>query len=220
MATLEINNGQIVPIASSSSAASLNIPAGTAPSAPNEGDMWLSTNPGLFSQIGGRSNRLSSGIYSQTASVTVANTTTETTLVDTTSSAGSITIPSAYWGVGRTFNVECWSYVSNLSSNTITFKVKIGSVTLYTPTITNIVNITNQLVYIRMIFTCISTGASGTVRAEGYINSTGLASANQQINTADITVDTTASNNFDITAKHTNASASNSVTVTNIQIKN
>ena len=220
MATLEINNGQIVPIASSSDAASLNIPAGTAPTTPNDGDMWESTNSGLFAQIGGRSNRLASGIYSQTTGVTVANTTTETTLIDATNAAGSVTIPSAYWGVGRTFNIEGWMYASQLSSNTLTLKVKIGSVTIYTPTVTTIATFTNQLIYVRMICTCITTGASGTMRCEGYINTTGIAISNQQINTADITVDTTASNDFAITAKHSSASASNTVTITNIQIKN
>jgi hypothetical protein len=220
MATFEINNGKEILIASDSDSAAMNIQPGTAPTSPNDGDLWLSTNPGLFAQIGGRSNRLASGIYSQINNVSVANTTTETTFINSSGAAGSVTIPSTYWSAGRTFNIEGWGHASQLSADTLTLRIKVGSTTIYAPSITTIATFTNQLIYIRCILTCISTGASGVFRAQGFLSSSGIAISNQNINTSDFTINTTASLDFNLTAQHSSASASSTVTLTNIQIKN
>jgi hypothetical protein len=70
--------GPLVTVASASGAAGLNIPHGTAPSSPNNGDVWTTT-AGLFARINGATVQYGPGKLVKRSRTTVATSTSSTT---------------------------------------------------------------------------------------------------------------------------------------------
>ncbi len=156
-------------------------------------------------------------VWTKTASTTVANTTAETTLLDT--GVGSKTLTASFFRVGRTLFFEVVGYYSNTVTPTIQFKFKLGSVVvLDTGAITTPVGVTNQQFRFKGQMTCRTTGATGTIFAQGEVEIGGLAiPILPVVNTAATTIDTTGTLVSDVMVTWGTASTSNTITATNAQ---
>lgn len=157
-------------------------------------------------------------LFTQAAAVTVANTTNETTVVSSTAE-GTLTIQKNSTSVGKTFRVKARGYYSNTGTPTLTVKLKAGSTVLLTSgAITTTTAASNRAFEFEGEVTVYSLGSSGTVRGQGSVSEfgsavTGIAS------TAAVTVDTTANQTLNITVQWGTASASNTITITNVVVE-
>lgn len=157
-------------------------------------------------------------LFTQTASVTVANTTTETTLIG--SGVGSATLPAGYLQAGKTIKIKMMGYHSSTGSPLITMKVKLGSTVILTTGTHSSHNDTNKLVELTGLITCRSTGASGTVFGQGVFEEVGATLDRVgMVNTGTSTVDTTTTQALSITVTWGTANAGNTLTATNIVLE-
>ena len=160
-------------------------------------------------------------IFSATASVTVANTVTETSIVGT--GVGSVTLPANFLAAGKTLRFKMFGTIGSVLTPTARIKIKIGSVVVIDTTALALLVITGTNIFeTEAMITCRTAGASGTVFGQGlvfyYTSSTGL-SGIATPNTTTSTIDTTASQTLDVTFTWGTASASNTITCTNTLIK-
>lgn len=191
--------------ASTTSSASLNIPAGTAPSSPVEGDMWAdSTQKAEIGFIDGIKQARNGCIFTQTADKTVTNTVTETSIVGT--GVGTATLPANFFVAGKSVRFKIGGvYSTPVSVPSIVVKIKLGSTIIAQVTTTSLLSNASSLEFNgEVTLTCRSTGASGTVMTHGYIEyATGITGtiAVDALNNggATTTVDTTASKLLDAT---------------------
>lgn len=164
------------------------------------------------------SDKQSGTIFAQTASKTVANTTTETTLV--TTGSGTMTMAPNLLKVGKSIRLRIWCYHSSVSAATIRFKIKIGSTTVIDTGAHNSHNDTNKLIQLDAIITCRTAGASGTVLGQATFEEFGSSpDSNGVVNTTTSTIDTTSAQTLDVTAQWGTASASNTITCTNLVVE-
>lgn len=147
-------------------------------------------------------------------STTVANTATETTVA-------TYSIPAGEAVVGATYRVRVLASVSFLASATLTWRAKIGTVTLATagPTTLSTTAQTNKEEAIEVDVICVSTGATGTWFSvlQEVRNTTDTGSVNAsgpQIVSSDtpLTADTTVAQSITVTAQWGAASTSNTLT--------
>lgn len=160
-------------------------------------------------------------IFNATASATVANTTTETTLVGT--GTGSLTLPVNFLAVAKAIEIEAWGTIATLVTPTLRLKVKLGSTVVIDTTAATLLTITGTNLWsAKASIDCRTAGASGTVFGQGmamyYTSATGIAGIASP-NTTTSTVDTTATQAIDATATWGTASASNTITCTNFKVK-
>lgn len=158
--------------------------------------------------------------FSQTASVTVSNTVTETTLVG--SGVGSKTIKANVPQIGQVYEGLMKGTHSAASAPNITINVKLGATTICTTGAVASGNSTNAYFEIRFFFTYRTLGGSGTLFCQGYYyEAGGGASLNEcpMVNTTTATIDTTADQTIDVTVTWGTASASNTITATNFIMK-
>lgn len=150
-------------------------------------------------------------IYTQTTSVTVANTVTETSLLTST-----VTLPANFFTIGKQLNIKVRGFHSGASTPTIRIRVKLGSTVVLDTGVINSGNSTNAYFDIDGVICCRTTGATGTIMSQGYFTELGGgAGAFGMTNTAASTIDTTASLVYDVTVEWGTASASNTITSTN-----
>lgn len=202
--------------ASTTSAASVRMRAGSAPTSPNEGDHWVESglkNRGTF--LAGIKQYSHNVLFSGASAKNVYSTTSETSLLSTSgSNVGSATLPANFWTVGKVVEVEVNGYLTTSGSpGSMVVAFKVGStVTLTTASITPPANIGSPSAYegqfriwVRMI--CYSTGASGSFRIFGELEfyETGGAVSNTKHHyslldaTGSVfTIDTTASKALDV----------------------
>lgn len=152
-------------------------------------------------------------LFSQTASVTVANNNTELTLIST--GTGNTTIPANYFSVGKVLKIQAWGYHSATANPTLQYRIKFGNTTVLDTGAVVTSNSTNQVWKIEGIVTCRTTGNTGTVFAQGALSEFGQ---NQfpMLNTLATTIDTTATQVLNITAQWGTAAAADTTTVTNV----
>lgn len=160
-------------------------------------------------------------VFRQTTTVTVGNTTTETTLIG--AGAGSATLAANQLVAGSTVRVKIAGY-SQWASGTLTIKLKLGANTVIT---TGAVAFgtawaASQPTMLELVYTTRTTGAGGTGIGQVIMHSLNGASGVTQslpyAMTGTSTVDTTASNAVDVTIQWGTAAATNTMTVTNLQI--
>lgn len=156
-------------------------------------------------------------LFTQTADKTVTNTLTETSIVGT--GIGNLTLPANYLVIGKTIEIFMSGIYSTVAvtGDTVTVKVKYGSTVLATKATTGLVAGASALYWwARMLITCRTTGATGTVMASGDVTYqvASAATITNELNNAaaTTTIDTTASSLIDITVTHSAANASNTVT--------
>jgi hypothetical protein len=160
-------------------------------------------------------------IFVQTASVTVADTTTETTL--TGAGQGNLTLPANFFTVGRTIRLKAMGVFSDTGTPTLNIRFKLGSTTICsTGAVALAGTIANNVWSVDIELTCRTVGASGTVIAQGlftYDESTHAGTTEGLASTTTTTIDTTASQAVGITVQWGSASASNTITATNLTVE-
>lgn len=165
----------------------------------------------------------SPGIFRQTASVTIVNSAAETTLIG--SGVGSVTLPANFITPGMTFKVRGFGLHTAAANPSVEVKIKFGTTILLDTGIVTSGNSTNALLDIEAWITCRSSGAGGTVFAQGWYRehtggaSGGTSTSFNMVNTSATTVDTTAAQTINITWQWGTASASDSATLTNLIIE-
>lgn len=157
-------------------------------------------------------------LYTQTTNVTVANTTTPTTLLG--AGQGSSLLPANYFVAGRTLVLDFAGVRSSaLVAPNITFEIDLGSTTICaTATFADVSGLSGQQVHGHVEITCLTTGGSGTVNAQGWVelNSTGTVAVRAEMVASNpVTVDTTIAQQIKVLLTWGTASASNTLTNTN-----
>jgi hypothetical protein len=159
------------------------------------------------------------GVASATA--TVANTTTESSVVPTIT--GNRTIAANSLAVGAHYRLIARGVINNTGVPTLQIKAKLGSTVIAdTTAITTVAVSGNNLWTFTDDFTCESTGGSGSVYAQGefeYYSGSTTKNFAQASNSSATTIDTTASQFITVTATWGTASASNSITCTNLTLE-
>ena len=159
-------------------------------------------------------------VFVQTASATVASSTTETTIIGT--GTGSLTLPANYFTAGKTITFQMYGTIGSILTPTLRIKAKLGTVTLIDTTAATLTTITGtNLFSTEGMITCRSTGATGAFIGQGlalyYTGVSGLAGIASP-STATSAVDTTVAQTFDITVTWGTSSASNTITSTNFVV--
>ena len=203
--------------AATTTAATLRIPSGTAPTSPNEGDYWFDSTQKTMMWYGNGIKRPFTGVlFTQTATGTVANTVTETSMDST--GVGSKTLPANFFVAGKKLRIVGYGIHSASGSPTLRIKVKLGSTVVLDTTAIATKNSTNEVFHMMAEITCRTTGASGTLFAQGVYDEVGFAGF-QMVNTTTTTIDTTASQAITVTATWGTASASNTISMTNFSVE-
>lgn len=169
------------------------------------------------SQLISKSNIVpSSGLFAQTANSTaITASTTEGTLID--GGVGTLSVPANLFRVGDSFVVNISGIMSAQNNNTITIRVKTGSVILADSGPLTMPAITNQVWNLNLYFTIRTLGGAGvaSIVTLGELHILKLASGTQQgfgFNTINnSTFDTTISNTLDVTAQWSTNNANNSI---------
>lgn len=148
---------------------------------------------------------------STTGTSTVTNTTTETAF------SQSYTIPANTLTVGKTVRLTARGvYSTNTSAQTFTLNAKLGSTLIASTGANNLsASMSNRGWAVILDITCLSTGVSGTIEAQGQMYTSSSAIGTQLAdmeNTAPITIDTTSSQVLQLFVVWNAASAANTIT--------
>lgn len=164
-------------------------------------------------------NRYQLPVFSQTASVTVGNTTTETTLIG--AGTGSVTLPANFFIQGKSIRLQMRGVVSSTGGPNTRIRVKLGATTILDSGAVASAAGTNDGFVIDVLITCRTTGATGTVFAQGSYQEL-IVGANilDLAATATSTVDTTGTLALDITQEWGTMAAGNTLTATNFVVEN
>ena len=147
-------------------------------------------------------------VYMLTNSATVANTTTESSIMST--GTGNPTLPVDFFKAYTVLHIKARGAISNTGTPTLTMKVKYGSTVLGTTGAgTTASGLSSSGWELGFNVVCRSTGATGTVMGQGEfrIHNVHL----QMVNTTTTTIDTTAATSFSLTAQWGTANASNTI---------
>lgn len=160
-------------------------------------------------------------VWTQISDVTVTNTTTETTLIS--SGRGYTTLPIHFFRIGKRIRLRAYGRLSTSSTpGTVTIRFKFGSTNIATTSsFTPTAGMTNALCWLDIEVVCRSTSASGTIYSQGRFGWEGASNETRTVallNTSAITINTRSSHTIDLTWQWGSASASNSVTITNLCI--
>lgn len=209
-------------IGSSTSAASLRIRSGSAPTTPNDGDVWYdSTDKALNVYVNNIMHHAVGSIFSQTTTGTVANTTSETTITST--GGGSLTLPANFLTVGKTLKLKGYGFHSTSGTPTLRVKLKMGSTVLLDTGVQTSTAASNDGIMFEALITCRTTGETGTVFAQGFyaekLTNGGAINHFAWINTAATTIDTTTTQAISVTMQWGTASASNTISLTNCTLE-
>jgi hypothetical protein len=154
------------------------------------------------------------GIFTQTNTITVANTATSTTLLGTL--IGSSTLPSSFFAVGKTIKIfVSGTYNQDSGSQDCALKLTIGGVSVGTITFTHNGGLTTVYYDAEFTLTCRTVGASGTIQflGIGRLNHTGTDLKNYfQISSTSGSINTTGTLAIDLQADWVTANAANSIT--------
>jgi hypothetical protein len=170
--------------------------------------------------VNGIRQRDTNTLFTKVTSATVANTTTETTIISSTSAVGTLTLPANFFVAGKTIRIRAKGFFSATASPTINIRFKLGASTICSTGTLTSTNATNQVWDLDIVVTCRTTGAGGTVFAQGDYSQMVTGGAVQGlVTTAAATVNTTSSQTVNITAQWSAASISNSITCTNLTME-
>ena len=210
-------------LGSTTARASIRVEAGTAPTSPNSGDLWHDSTRQCFQvYCGAMTLGLQKVGFAETGNANINTSTSETTLIGT--GTGTATLAANFLTVAKTIKVRMWGFYGTKASpvGALTIRFKYGSTTLVTLSPTLTVSLTNQPFNLEFELTCRTTGATGTVFAQGegkFYSAAGTAGLISGVTTATTTIDTTASSKIDITAQWATSNASNTITSTNYSME-
>lgn len=213
--------------AATASQPSVVIQPGSNPSSPPDGGLWHNlTERSLVSSLAGINQYISGTIFTQTASKTIVNTTTKTTLLGT--GIGSRLLPANFWTPGKTIFIKASGFMGTAVTPNVTLNLEIGGVAIIATPTTGVSSTLTSPEYfeIELILTCRTTGVAGTIMAQGrfsyHDNTTGTNPLEMiefgPMTTATV-VNTTTSGTIEINFTWGTASASNSITSTNCFIQ-
>jgi hypothetical protein len=184
-----------------------------------DGDFGALALSGM-SVTGGTLTASSSTIFTGTADATVANTITETTLIPT--GVGTVTLPANYLIAGKTIKIDAWGiWTEDAVPSTLELRAELGGTLLCTTGAQTMVTSEGGEWHMEVIFTCRSTGVSGTIYSQGevdFMSAFTTSVKHWMRRSATNAIDTTVSNAIDLTATHGAADADNSITTTNITV--
>lgn len=154
-------------------------------------------------------------LYSSTSNGEVGNTAVETSLLST--GEGTLTIPADTLVVGSAIRLRVGGYYYSAAADTdITLRMKIDTTTWSSITVTLPVSQIDRWWTAEANLVCRVDGASGVFIGHGQFCYASDADAYQNVapfvNTAGVTVDTTATNAITFSVEWTTADASNSIT--------
>lgn len=158
-------------------------------------------------------------LFSAISTATVTNTAGEATLVSTI--IGSTSIPANFLTVGRSLRITASGYYSTAAvPGTLRVRMYLSnSAVLDTTASTAPSSSTNLFFEANGVFTCRSTGATGTSFSQGnVVFSTGLTGAQvwEMTTNGVIGINTTTAMNLDVRVLWGTADASNSISGTNV----
>lgn len=161
----------------------------------------------------------SSGVIAtQTSSVTVANTTTETSLIGTL--FGTNTLPADFFVAGRTIRITARGYHSSTANPNINVRMKLGSTTICSTGNVASGNGSNNGFLIDCELVCRTTGGSGAFIGQGNYEELHNSGAKiGMVSTATSSINTAASQVADVTVQWGTANAGNTFTCTNLTIE-
>lgn len=185
-------------------------------------DLW---KDGAFNSLanyfGSLKQNLSGPIFAQTESVTVVNSTAETTLIG--AGNGTATLPGFYLNaVGKTLRITARGYFSAAASPNITIAFKHGTTVLATTGAVASRNDTDQGFQVSVDCVCRAAGASGSLMSQGLFmefGGTNTPHTWKMGGTAPVSINLENAGSLSLTAKWSAASTSNSITVTNLLIE-
>ena len=149
-------------------------------------------------------------LFSQIVDKTVANTTTETSLLS--AGRGSKTLPADTLKQGTVIRITLSGKLSDTGNPTLNIRLKLGGTEVCSTGANNLdTSVTDVDWRTELHFVCRSTGASGTVQGGGYFSHDN-GSDFGMVNASTITVDTTAALDIDVTATWGTADAANTIT--------
>lgn len=155
--------------------------------------------------------------YGATASGTVGNTVTETTLIG--AGSGSLTVAANAFTAGKSMLIYVWGNIGDTGAPTLRLRGKLGGVTILDTTAFNAALITGTTLWqASMYLTCRTTGAGGTGIAQGmfsYFTAASVQTNAQMVNTTTFALNTTTTNVIDFTAQWGTADPLNTLTATN-----
>lgn len=158
-------------------------------------------------------------VFSQTASVTVGNTVTETTVIG--AGQGSVTLPANFFIVGKAIKLTVRGVSSSTGGPNIRWRFKIGASTILDSGTVVAVAGTNDGFIVEVVITCRTVGATGTVFCQGHFEELiALGILADMAATAASTVDTTGTLALNLTVEWGTAAAGNTLTVTNLVVEN
>jgi hypothetical protein len=156
------------------------------------------------------------GLFSQTGnSATISGTTSESSIVGT--GIGSLSVPANGFSVGDSFNCTMIGHLSSKNNDTLTIKVKSGSVILGQMGAITMPQCTNQHYHLQIYFTIRTIGGAGTSSIMSGGNFTYSKDASNTFEGEDFselnnsTFDTTINNSLDITAQWSSSDVANSI---------
>lgn len=148
-------------------------------------------------------------LFVATEDVTVADTTSETSIVG--AGVGDKTLRVNALRVGSTIRLTVRGFISDVGNPTLNIRVKLGSTTMVsTGAVALSAALSNADFSLEVLLTCRSIGASGTVVANGYFmysNGTTL----DMVTTTPTTIDTTITEEVGVTVEWGTANAGNTL---------
>ena len=161
-------------------------------------------------------------LFVATADKTITNTATETSAAPT--GWGTMTLPANSVIAGSRYRITASGVYSTPAILVdITVKIKVGSVTVASNTTSALLNSAVDKAWkAEAIITFRTTGASGTAVCAGYINyaaSSGRVFDDLDNSGSESTIDTTVSNDVDVTVEWDAATTSRSVKITTFELE-
>jgi len=160
-------------------------------------------------------------IFTQTTTGTVSNTTSETDFTST--GVGTKTLPANFFVAGKTIRIKGRGFHSTSGTPTLRVKAKLGSTIVLDTGVQTSTAASNDGFMFEADITNRTTGATGTVFAQGFyaekLTSPGSINNFAWTNTATTTINTTASQALSVTIQWGTASASNTISLTNFTIE-
>ena len=152
-------------------------------------------------------------LFSQTADKTVANTTTETTLL--TTGEGSATLAADALVIGSIVKVTLTGYLGTKASGqgNLNIRAKLGGTEIVSRDVFMSASMSDNRFEAGIKFVCRTTGGSGTAVASGRWEYDGFANGIDMVKTTSTTIDTTGTLAIDVTAEWSVADAANTITI-------
>lgn len=163
----------------------------------------------LINFLGGIKRRPSGNLFAQTSNSTIADTVTETTMID--GGDGSLVLPANFFRVGRTLRIFARGIHSSTGNPTVTIKVKLGSTVIAQGSAAG-GNGSSDGWDLVVDLTCRSIGGSAQIMGVGYYNEHHSNGAKIGILDQGATINSGSSQTVDLTFTWGTADVGNTIT--------